>query len=396
MNNNETQAAMLQHNRPPLRIFVSCSRFLEDRRRVRDMYDRLGDAGFVPFLDESQVLSNHVWQKQIHATVLTCDIVVICLSRKFVSKGDYLHKLIEEILSAAKKKPTGKIAIIPALLDPVDPPDVLSAWPSVSLFQDNGFQQLLLALNRRRDVFDIKGSSLASAMTVQCAKNKGGLLDDRILDALVEKVFLMEPAEVDFYFRAFAPGEDAGERVQTLIQQAAKQRVEFAGLLDLRFGPNKACDHRHLSAPRKPNVVVRDNTSTYLIPPCSGVISDVVVCLDCGKSIPHNVKTQPRGGQLIWTWAKSQAAAQARAAAQAKVKEQEKLLGCQESEGVKMYADTVSRRKSQPKVRILARSKEQERAHRAQEHGRTKIYPPTALDVEKTKVKKSVLRPKPQ
>jgi hypothetical protein len=130
-----------------LRVFLCHSS--GDKPAVRDLYRRLQADGFAPWLDEQELLPGQDWREEIPAAVRACEVVIVCLSQKSVSKEGYLQKEIREALYAAEEKPEGTIFIVPLRLEEVDVPRRLSQWQWADLFHESGYQRLLLALTAR-------------------------------------------------------------------------------------------------------------------------------------------------------------------------------------------------------------------------------------------------------
>jgi len=125
-----------------------------DKPVVRDLYHRLQADGFAPWLDEEDLVAGQDWQKEIPAAVRASDIVVVCLSQDFVKEG-YRQKEVRVALSVEEQKPERTIFIIPARLEPVVVPERLSQWQWVNLFQKDGYQRLVRALNLRASAIGV-------------------------------------------------------------------------------------------------------------------------------------------------------------------------------------------------------------------------------------------------
>lgn len=130
-----------------LRVFLCHS--TGDKPAVRDLYRRLQADGFAPWLDEEELLPGQDWQEEIPAAVRACDVVIICLSQKSVSKEGFLQREIKDALYVAEEKPEGTIFIIPVRLEEVQVPKRLSQWQWANLFQEGGYHRLVRALNLR-------------------------------------------------------------------------------------------------------------------------------------------------------------------------------------------------------------------------------------------------------
>jgi TIR domain len=140
-----------------LRVFLCHSS--GDKPAVRDLYHRLKNDGFAPWLDDEELLPGQDWHEEIPAAVRACDVVLICLSQKSVSKEGYLQREIRDALFVAEEKPEGTIFIIPVKLEEVEVPRRLSQWQWANLFQDGGYQRLVRSLKARASAIGVRVAS---------------------------------------------------------------------------------------------------------------------------------------------------------------------------------------------------------------------------------------------
>ncbi len=127
-----------------VRIFISYAR--EDQDRVRDLYHRLVAAGFHPWLDREHILPGMKWEPIIKAALKRADFVLICLSATSIYKRGFLQKEIKQALEHAQENLEDDIWLIPARLDDCDVPDSLADIQWVDLFEDDGWEQLIRAI----------------------------------------------------------------------------------------------------------------------------------------------------------------------------------------------------------------------------------------------------------
>ena len=80
---------------PKTRIFLAHAS--EDKDRVRDLYSKLVDHGFAPWLDEMQLLPGQNWQIEIAKAIRESDIFVACLSRISVRKRGYVQRELRTV-----------------------------------------------------------------------------------------------------------------------------------------------------------------------------------------------------------------------------------------------------------------------------------------------------------
>src|SRR5215210_7684311 len=108
----------------------------EDRDRVRELYQRLGEANVDPWLDEEKLLPGQDWEEETRKALRKSDVVVVCLSRTSTKKAGYRQKEIGYALDFADEQPEGTIFIIPLRLEECDLPERLSRWHSVEYFEE--------------------------------------------------------------------------------------------------------------------------------------------------------------------------------------------------------------------------------------------------------------------
>jgi len=67
-----------------LRVFLCHAS--SDKPRVRGVYLQLRQSGFLPWLDEEDLLPGQDWRAQISKAVRQADAVFICLSNRSINK----------------------------------------------------------------------------------------------------------------------------------------------------------------------------------------------------------------------------------------------------------------------------------------------------------------------
>lgn len=140
---------MINESQPshPLRVFLCHSS--DDKSSVQDLYKRLCDDGFMPWLDVEDLLPGQDWEQAIARAVHGSDVVAVCLSQNSVNKRGYVQKEIKFALDIADEQPEDTIFIIPLKLEECDVPARLKRWQWVNLFEDRGYERLLKALRHR-------------------------------------------------------------------------------------------------------------------------------------------------------------------------------------------------------------------------------------------------------
>lgn len=140
---------MINESQPshPLCVFLCHSS--DDKSSVQDLYKRLCDDGFMPWLDVEDLLPGQDWDQAITRAVRDSDVVAVCLSHNSVNKRGYVQKEIRFALDIADEQPEDTIFIIPLKLEECDVPARLKRWQWVNLFEDRGYERLLRALRHR-------------------------------------------------------------------------------------------------------------------------------------------------------------------------------------------------------------------------------------------------------
>ncbi|MFZ5883520.1 MAG: SUMF1/EgtB/PvdO family nonheme iron enzyme [Chloroflexota bacterium] len=132
----------------PLKVFLCHAH--ADRDAVKALYTRLTNEGVDAWLDKEKLLPGADWEYEIRKAVREADVVVVCLSKQFNQAG-FRQKEVRLALDTAMEKPEGEIFIIPARLEECDNLESLQRWHWVDLFEEDGFQRLMLALRLRAE-----------------------------------------------------------------------------------------------------------------------------------------------------------------------------------------------------------------------------------------------------
>ena len=161
----------------PLKVFLCHAS--GDKPPVRELYKRLTAEGVDAWLDQEKLLPGQNWRLEIPRAVREADVVVVCLSKKSITKEGYVQKEIKDALDIAEEKPEGAIFLIPARLEECAVPERLGLWQWVDLYEENGFIKLLRSLKLRADAV---GATVEPASYVDSDKE----LDQRIKQLYTE------------------------------------------------------------------------------------------------------------------------------------------------------------------------------------------------------------------
>ena len=140
-----------------LRIFLCHSS--EDKSVVRELYERLLADGFEPWLDEKKLLPGFPWELTIKNAVRESDLVIVCLSRRSVSKTGFVQKEIKYALDIALEHSEGTVFIVPLKIEECDVPESLSEWQWVNYFDNDGYERLISALTYKANILGFSTES---------------------------------------------------------------------------------------------------------------------------------------------------------------------------------------------------------------------------------------------
>ena len=135
------------------RIFLAHAH--EDQIAVSQLYDRLQQAGYRPWLDKRDLIPGQNWRVEIPKAIKASAIFVACLSQQSIAKRGYIQKEFKLALVESAQRPANEIYVIPLRLDDCDIPDLRHDESGVSLrdihwldyFQPDGFEQLKRAID---------------------------------------------------------------------------------------------------------------------------------------------------------------------------------------------------------------------------------------------------------
>ena len=134
-------------------VFLSYAR--EDASSVINLSKRLRENGFKTWVDKEDLLPGQKWKTAIQKTIRTADFLVLCMSRKSVTKRGFINVEQKWALETADHIPQDQIYLIPAKIEECTIPDSLLDYQCVDLYVEDGVDRL------------------AEAITMEWAKRKG-------------------------------------------------------------------------------------------------------------------------------------------------------------------------------------------------------------------------------
>jgi hypothetical protein len=128
-----------------VRIFISYAR--EDKEAIVRLYEDLKGHGYSLWLDLIDLKGGQEWEEEIGIALEDAAMALICLSNRSVSKRGYINREIRKVLELVEYMPEGGVFLIPVRLEDCDYPRRLSRWQVVDLFEDDGFERLVEAID---------------------------------------------------------------------------------------------------------------------------------------------------------------------------------------------------------------------------------------------------------
>ena len=114
----------------------------EDKPKVREVYRRLKDEGFQPWLDEEDLLPGQLWEQEIPKALKASDFILIFFSQHAVSREGYVQREFKLALEAWQEIPEGRIHTIPLRLDDCTIPDQSSKFQWVDFSNERGLERI--------------------------------------------------------------------------------------------------------------------------------------------------------------------------------------------------------------------------------------------------------------
>ncbi|MCI0434396.1 MAG: TIR domain-containing protein [Gemmatimonadetes bacterium] len=126
-------------------VFISYAR--EDDERARNLYKRLRNAGFTPWLDRFDLIGGEDFDRATRKALKEAVFVIICLSNISIAKRGYVQRELKIALDRGQEMLRDDIYIIPVRLEPCEVPDELAGLQWVDVFEAEGWGRLIQALN---------------------------------------------------------------------------------------------------------------------------------------------------------------------------------------------------------------------------------------------------------
>lgn len=141
-----------------LRVFLCHAS--QDKNSVRKLYTELKSEDWIdPWLDDEKLLPGQDYNIEILKAMREADVIIICLSKKSVSREGYVNREIRHALEVSEEKREGEIFVIPLRFDECDPSFVqLKKLHWLDYFKAGAPEKLIKALRARGNSLEITNS----------------------------------------------------------------------------------------------------------------------------------------------------------------------------------------------------------------------------------------------
>lgn len=128
----------------PVQIFLSYAR--QDKEKIENLYLKLSDVGFKPWMDTKDILPGERWRVAIEKAIHNSEFFLACLSTNSVNKRGFLQREIKDALDIWEEKLDSDIVLIPARIEDCEVPESLSDFQRADLFEEGGWSLLVKAI----------------------------------------------------------------------------------------------------------------------------------------------------------------------------------------------------------------------------------------------------------
>jgi hypothetical protein len=157
----------------------------EDKPQVEDIYRRLSELGFQPWMDKIDLLPGQRWQQEIPRVLRTSEFILIFFSQNSVAKRGYVQREFKLALDTLQEVPEDVIHTIPVRLDNCVIPGQFASLQWCNLFEKDGFERMVLAIRtglaqRQRST----GATPSETSASSSARTPGTPDDSRLLQQI--------------------------------------------------------------------------------------------------------------------------------------------------------------------------------------------------------------------
>jgi hypothetical protein len=132
-----------------VKVFLNHSS--DDKPLIRKLHKTLKNVPWIdPWLDEEKLLPGQDWQHEIDKAIKDSDAVLICMSKKSITKIGVVQSEIRRAEELQKLRPQGYIFMIPVLLEKCVVPENLSQYQWVDITESENIKRIIRSLENLR------------------------------------------------------------------------------------------------------------------------------------------------------------------------------------------------------------------------------------------------------
>jgi hypothetical protein len=140
-------------NSKEARIFLSYTH--KDEKEVMNLYRRLKEAGYNPWIDSEDILGGEDWEKAIEKAIKEAALFIPCLTNNSINHRGVVQFELKFALKIWELKLENDIYLIPVRLEDCPIPGSLSRFHCINLFKENGFQRLINSIDAAFDRLEV-------------------------------------------------------------------------------------------------------------------------------------------------------------------------------------------------------------------------------------------------
>ncbi|MCP4111645.1 MAG: TIR domain-containing protein [Desulfobacteraceae bacterium] len=125
-------------------IFISYAP--EDTEQAEDLYKKLSDKGFRPWMDKKDIKAGEKTETITHNAIRKSDFFLACLSKQSVKKRGQFQSNFKKAAKIFLEKLDTDIYLIPVRFDNCEIPDNLNQIQCVGLYKKDGFSKLVKSI----------------------------------------------------------------------------------------------------------------------------------------------------------------------------------------------------------------------------------------------------------